>query len=75
MQIDDAVHTAMGVLQADPVLDGAEIVAQMQRAGRLDAGENDIAIVGHAIMIVRRSSGFAAGCIISPLFQSPVSQR
>ena len=40
VQVDGAIHAIVGLLHGDPVLDGAEVVAQMQRAGRLDAAED-----------------------------------
>src|SRR5262249_16439183 len=42
MQIDDAEDALEIVLQRDPVADRAEIVAEMQIAGRLDAGKNSV---------------------------------
>ena len=40
VQIDDAIDAVVAVLQFDEALDGAEIVAEMQIAGRLHAGKN-----------------------------------
>jgi hypothetical protein len=37
VQIDDAVDAVEALLQRDELHDGAEIVAEMQVAGRLDA--------------------------------------
>ena len=40
VQIDDAIDAVVAVLQLDEALDGAEIIAEVQVAGRLHAGEN-----------------------------------
>ena len=40
MQIDDAIDAVVAVLQLDKALDGAEIIAEMQVAGRLHAGKH-----------------------------------
>ena len=40
MQIDDAIDAVVAVLQFGKALDGAEVIAKMQVAGRLDAGKN-----------------------------------
>lgn len=41
MEIDDAVRDVLArVLQVDPALDGAEVVADVERTCRLDAGED-----------------------------------
>jgi hypothetical protein len=40
VQIDDAIDAVVAVLQFDEALDGAEIIAEMQVAGRLHAGKN-----------------------------------
>jgi hypothetical protein len=42
MQIDDAEHAVIAVLQPHPVADRAEIVAEMHVLGRLDAGEDSL---------------------------------
>ncbi len=42
VQIDDAIDAVVTVLQFDEALDGAEIVAEMQVAGRLNAGKNQL---------------------------------
>src|SRR5205085_948543 len=42
VQIDDAEDAFVIVLQRDPVADRAEIVAEMQIAGRLDARKNSV---------------------------------
>ena len=47
MQVDDAVDAVVAVLQRDEVADGAEIVAEMQIAGRLDAGKDERLEGGH----------------------------
>ena len=40
VQIDDAIEAVVAVLQLDEALDGAEIIAEMQIAGRLHAGKH-----------------------------------
>ena len=40
MQVDHAVDAVVAVLQRHPVAHGAEVVAEMGDAGRLDAGED-----------------------------------
>ena len=40
VQVDDAEQAIVVVLQLHEALDGAEIVAEMEIAGRLDAGKN-----------------------------------
>ena len=40
VQVDHAIEALVFVLQRHPVADGAEIVAEMRDAGRLDAGED-----------------------------------
>ena len=40
VQIDDAIDAVVAVLQLDEALDGAEIIAEVQVAGRLHAGKN-----------------------------------
>ncbi len=42
VQIDDAEDALEIVLQGDPVADRAEIIAEMQIAGRLDAGKDAV---------------------------------
>ena len=42
VQIDDAEDALVIVLQRDPVADRAEIIAEMQIAGRLDAGKDAV---------------------------------
>src|SRR6185437_11140968 len=46
VHVDDAIEAVELVLQLHPVADGAEIVAEMQVAGRLDAGK-DAVHAGH----------------------------
>jgi hypothetical protein len=41
VHVDDAEDAVMLVLQRHELADGAKIVAQMQIAGRLDAGEDE----------------------------------
>src|SRR5207237_5256215 len=45
MQVDDTEDAVEVALQRHPIADGAEIVAEMQIAGRLDAGEDAIHVV------------------------------
>ena len=40
VQVDGAVHAVVRLLQRHPVADGAQVVAEVQRAGRLDAAED-----------------------------------
>src|SRR5207247_380605 len=40
MQVHDAEQAVVLVLQLDPVLHGAEVIADVQLAGRLDAGKD-----------------------------------
>ena len=47
MQVDDAIDAVGSVLQGDEFLDGAEIVAEMQIAGRLYAGKDEWLEGGH----------------------------
>src|SRR5205814_7803329 len=42
VHVDDAIEAVELVLQLHPVADGTEIVAEMQVAGRLDAGEDAV---------------------------------
>src|SRR6185312_2624606 len=42
VQIDDTEDAVVIVLQRDPVADRAEIITEMQIAGRLDAGKNSV---------------------------------
>lgn len=49
VQVDDHVERVVGVLHVDPLADGAEVVAEVERAGgRLDTGEHTGTFVGHA---------------------------
>src|SRR5690606_7765033 len=41
VQVDDAVDAVVAFLQVDELADRAEIVAEMEIAGRLDAGEDE----------------------------------
>ena len=48
MEIDDAIEALrVALLHLDETLDGAEIVAEVQIAGRLDAGEDEFVERGH----------------------------
>jgi hypothetical protein len=47
MQVNDAIDAVMALLQSDESADGAEIIAEMQIAGRLDAGK-DKGFEGHS---------------------------
>src|SRR6516162_11916304 len=42
MQVDDAEDAVVVILQRDPVADRPEVIAEMQVAGRLDAGEDAV---------------------------------
>ena len=54
MHVDDAIDAVVGRLQLDEALDGAEIVAEMQVAGGLDARKDPGCEVGHVILFARR---------------------
>ena len=41
MQVDDAIDAVVAVLQGDEFLERAEIVAEMEMAGGLDAGKDE----------------------------------
>ena len=47
VQIDDAEDALEVVLQRDPVADRAEIIAEMQIAGGLDAGKNAVHLISY----------------------------
>jgi hypothetical protein len=49
VQIDDAVNAVMRVLELDEAPNGAEIVAEMQIAGWLHAGEDKLCETGHRV--------------------------
>ena len=49
VQIDDAIKTFIAFLQLDEFDDGAEIVAEMQIAGGLHAGEDALFDAGHGM--------------------------
>ena len=51
MQVDDAIDAVVVVLQRDEFADGAEIVAEMQIAGRLDAGKDERLEGGHDVLV------------------------
>jgi hypothetical protein len=42
VQVDDAENALEVVLQLNPVPNGSQIIAEMQIAGRLDAGKNTV---------------------------------
>ncbi len=42
VQVDDAEYALEVVLQHNPIANGSEIIAEMQIAGRLDAGKNTV---------------------------------
>jgi hypothetical protein len=49
MQIDDAIDAAVGILQGDEFLDRAEIISEVEIAGRLDAGKDELLEAGHDV--------------------------
>jgi hypothetical protein len=49
VQVDDAEDAFVIVLQRDPVADRPEIIAEMQIAGRLDAGKNAVHGAWHGV--------------------------
>ncbi len=55
MQVDDAIDAVVPILQLDEALDGAEIVAEVQVAGRLHAGKNPF-LKCHAVLSADRAS-------------------
>src|SRR5260221_1250603 len=58
MQVDDAEDAVVVALQRDPVSDGAEIIAEMQIAGGLDAREDAV----HGAVVIA-----AAAAMVKPL--------
>ena len=44
VQVDDAIEGIVLVLEVNPMLEGAEVVAEMGVAGRLDAAEDPLPI-------------------------------
>jgi len=67
VQVDDAEQALGLVLQGDELHQGAEIVAQMQVAGRLHAGEYALGagigggrLVGHGTVFSERRRGAGA---------------
>jgi hypothetical protein len=46
VHVDDAIEAGKLLLQRHEALDGAEVVAEVQRAARLDAGEDARLVVG-----------------------------
>lgn len=49
VQVDDHVEGVVGLLEGDPLADGAEVVAEVERACRgLDSGEHAGTVRGHA---------------------------
>ncbi|GAA4526132.1 hypothetical protein GCM10023174_11850 [Chelativorans composti] len=55
MQIDDAVDALVRVLKRDELLQGPEIVAQMQVACRLHPRENELLELTHPLLPIIRS--------------------
>ncbi len=49
VHVDDAIDAVVGRLHLDETDDGAEIVAEVEIAGRLDAGENARGETGHGL--------------------------
>ena len=60
VQIDDAINAVVAVLQFDKALDGAEIIAEVQVAGRLHAGKNQF-LERHAGPPAARASNATVG--------------
>ena len=56
VQVDDAVDAVVAILQLDEALDGAEVVAKVQIAGRLHAGKHQF-LEGHIRMLRAAESG------------------
>ena len=54
VQIDDAENTLVVVLDIHPVLERAQIVADVQIAGRLDAGKNACFHVSGGAILYRK---------------------
>jgi hypothetical protein len=50
MHIDNAIDTVVVFLQRHELADRAEIVAEMEIAGRLDAGEYERLEFGHVVL-------------------------
>src|SRR5262245_46074444 len=72
MQIDDAEDALIVLLQHDPVANGAEIIAEMQIAGGLDAGENAVHLTSLGSMAAPVSA--AASCRSSRLPAQPAEE-
>ena len=51
MQVDHAIDAVGRVLQRDELLDRAEIVAEVEVARRLDAGEDERLEAGHSFSL------------------------
>jgi hypothetical protein len=61
VQVDDAVDAVVLLLQGNELADGAEIVAEMEIARRLDAGKDERLESGHDVL-VRLVEGPSSGC-------------
>src|SRR6185437_7875546 len=51
VQVDDAIDARIGFLHLDEALDRAEIIAEVQIAGRLDAGKHALGKLRHSSAI------------------------
>src|SRR5690606_28811341 len=65
VEIDHTIDAVMARLHLDEALDGAEIIAEMQVAGWLDAGEDPGVEVGHEGNLELGELPWAAGAALS----------
>ena len=63
VQVDDAIDAVVAVLQLDEALDGAEIIAEMQVAGRLHAGKHPF-LKRHASVSVANDRHMAMNAVM-----------
>ena len=64
MQVDDAIDAVIAILQRDELADRAEIIAEMQIAGRLDAGKHEFLEFGHDVLV--GSNAHCSGLVEGP---------
>jgi hypothetical protein len=57
MQIDDAINALHPRLQFHEALDGSEVIAEMQRARRLDAGKDTLFEGWHRCAPIHEAAG------------------
>src|SRR5258708_4297334 len=66
VQVDDAIDALVPVLQCDELCDGAEVIPEMQIAGRLYAGKHPF-LEAHARTSPMAPDGTSHGAGASPL--------